>query len=292
MDVDRRDFLNELAKLAAGAGLVFYGVRVNIGSGEHSDEGGKDSEHPYDWEDHYYGMVVNLSKCIGCCTCMRTCRDENYLGDQGFRTWVERYSIYQDNEVSIDVPFFREKKGEGLRNPLYQLEYPRVGTEKAVRERLQLERGVMIVMHPYITGLVAGAFIISSLHHVFGDEKLAPVAKLSLMKALAFAAFACTPLLLHLGHPERAFSIMIRPNLRSAMSGFGFIHTFYLTLLCVEIWFVFREFIAQRSHDAADAAHILTSNNLVPDRTKDSCAVRSRNPCTLSGRERCSGVGS
>jgi len=41
MDVDRRDFLNELAKLAAGAGLVFYGVRVNIGSGEHSDEGEK-----------------------------------------------------------------------------------------------------------------------------------------------------------------------------------------------------------------------------------------------------------
>ncbi|MFH1923369.1 MAG: NrfD/PsrC family molybdoenzyme membrane anchor subunit [Planctomycetota bacterium] len=117
----------------------------------------------------------------------------------------------------------------------------------------QVEWGVMIVMYPYITGLVAGAFIISSLHHVFGDEKLAPVAKLSLLKALAFAAFACTPLLLHLGHPERSFFIMIRPNLRSAMSGFGFIYTFYLTLLCVEIWFVSREQIVERTHGAKTA---------------------------------------
>ena len=113
-----------------------------------------------------------------------------------------------------------------------------------------VEWGIMIVMYPYITGLVAGAFIISSLHHVFGEEKLAPVAKLSLLKALAFAAFACTPLLLHLGHPERAFFLMIRPNLRSAMSGFGFIYSFYLVLLIVEIWFVFREVIVQRSREA------------------------------------------
>jgi len=117
----------------------------------------------------------------------------------------------------------------------------------------QVEWGVMIVMYPYITGLVAGAFIVSSLHHVFGAEKLAPVAKLSLLKALAFAAFACIPLLLHLGHPERAFSIMVRPNLRSAMSGFGFIYTFYLALLCVEVWFVFRESIVQRAHEAKTA---------------------------------------
>jgi len=117
----------------------------------------------------------------------------------------------------------------------------------------EVEWTVMIVMYPYITGLVAGAFIISSLHHVFGDQKLEPVAKFSLLKALAFGAFACMPLLLHLGHPERAFFIMIRPNLRSAMSGFGFIYTFYLTLLCVEIWFIFRETIVERSHQAKTA---------------------------------------
>ena len=150
--MDRRDFLREGAKLAAGAGLLFYGVKINVCSGEYSAEAEEDPEHLYDWEEHYYGMVINISKCIGCCTCMRMCRDENYLGDQGFRTWVERYTIYErytihehedeheedheNKEVSIDIPAFRVNKGKELRNPFYQLEYPSVDTEKAVRERL------------------------------------------------------------------------------------------------------------------------------------------------------------
>ena len=36
---------------------------------------------------------------------------------------------------------------------------------------------VMIVLYPYITGLVAGAFIVSSLYHVFGRHELKPVAR-------------------------------------------------------------------------------------------------------------------
>ena len=31
--------------------------------------------------------------------------------------------------------------------------------------------GVLIVVYPYITGLVAGAFIVSSLYHTFRMEK-------------------------------------------------------------------------------------------------------------------------
>ncbi len=101
-----------------------------------------------------------------------------------------------------------------------------------------VEWGLMIVMYPYITGIVAGAFIVSSLYHVFKNKSLAPVGKLSLLVSLAFLCFATTPLLLHLGHPERSFSIMIRPNLLSAMSGFGFIYSFYMVLLLLEIWFI------------------------------------------------------
>ena len=33
---------------------------------------------------------------------------------------------------------------------------------------------VMIVLYPYITGLVAGAFIVCSLYHVFGRAELKP----------------------------------------------------------------------------------------------------------------------
>jgi predicted membrane protein len=103
---------------------------------------------------------------------------------------------------------------------------------------------VMIVLYPYITGMVAGAFIVSSFYHVFGMEKLKPIAKYALVSSLAFLLFATVPLLNHLGKPERAFNIMITPNFNSAMSGFGFVYAFYMLIVVLEIWFSYRkEFI-------------------------------------------------
>ena len=49
-----------------------------------------------------------------------------------------------------------------------------------------IEWDLLIVIYPFITGLVAGAFIVSSLYHVFGLTKLKPVARFSLVTALAF----------------------------------------------------------------------------------------------------------
>ncbi|MCP4173149.1 MAG: polysulfide reductase NrfD [Fuerstiella sp.] len=99
---------------------------------------------------------------------------------------------------------------------------------------------IMIVLYPYVTGLVAGAFVVSALYHVFHQDVLKPVARLALVTALCFCAFATLPLLLHLHHPERAFNIMITPSATSAMSGFGIIYNFYMLLLIVEVWLVFR----------------------------------------------------
>ena len=44
---------------------------------------------------------------------------------------------------------------------------------------------LMIVLYPYITGLVAGAFIVSSLYHVFGQKQLKDIAQFSLVFSLA-----------------------------------------------------------------------------------------------------------
>ena len=106
---------------------------------------------------------------------------------------------------------------------------------------------VMIVLYPYITGLVAGAFIVSSLYHVFGRSQLRPVARYSLASAFVFLIFAPLPLLVHLGHPERAFNIMITPNFSSAMAGFGFIYLAYLLLVILEIWFSLRSELIRRA---------------------------------------------
>jgi Ni/Fe-hydrogenase subunit HybB-like protein len=99
---------------------------------------------------------------------------------------------------------------------------------------------MMIVLYPYITGIVAGAFIISSLHHVFDRDELKPVSRFAMMMALAFLLCAPLPLLSHLGHPERALNIMFTPNVTSAMAGFGFIYNIYLLILVVEIWLLYR----------------------------------------------------
>ena len=99
---------------------------------------------------------------------------------------------------------------------------------------------VMIVLYPYTTGMVAGAFIVSSLYHVFGITQLRPIARFSLVSSFAFLLFAALPLLIHLGRPERAFNIMITPHFTSAMSGFGFVYMTYGILVFLEIWFCYR----------------------------------------------------
>jgi len=102
--------------------------------------------------------------------------------------------------------------------------------------------GFLIVLYPYITGLVAGAFIMASLVRVFKVKALEPVYRLSLLTALSFLLCATLPLLFHLGHPERCFEIMMTPHFSSPMAMFGFVYAWYLmAVLLLELWFDYRE---------------------------------------------------
>ncbi len=107
---------------------------------------------------------------------------------------------------------------------------------------IELHWGILIVVYPYITGLVAGAFILASLERVFNVKEIMPTYRLSLLTALSFLLIAPLPLLLHLGHPERFYEIMITPHLKSAMAMFGFVYIWYLMMvLILEIWFEYRQ---------------------------------------------------
>jgi len=106
---------------------------------------------------------------------------------------------------------------------------------------IELHWSLLIVLYPYITGLVAGAFILASLVKVFNVRELQPVYRLSLLTALSFMLVATLPLLAHLGRPERAFEILMTPNVTSAMAMFGFVYAWYLmAVLLLEIWFDYR----------------------------------------------------
>lgn len=100
---------------------------------------------------------------------------------------------------------------------------------------------VLIVVYPYVTGLVAGAFIMASLVRVFKVHALAPAYRLALLTALAFLLCAPLPLLLHLGHPERCLEVMMTPHFTSPMAMFGFVYAWYImAVLLLELWFDYR----------------------------------------------------
>jgi Ni/Fe-hydrogenase subunit HybB-like protein len=105
----------------------------------------------------------------------------------------------------------------------------------------------MIVIYPYITGLVAGAFVVSSLYHVFHVKVFEPIAKFALVAAFCFGLFAGLPLLVHLGQPQRAFNIFFTPHTTSAMSIFGYVYASYMILLMVELWLTYREYFIQQA---------------------------------------------
>ena len=107
---------------------------------------------------------------------------------------------------------------------------------------LELQWSVLIVLYPYLTGLVAGAFILASLERVFNVAAVRPTYRLALLTALAFLIVAPLPLQMHLGHPERSYEMYLTPHTESAMAMFGFVYLWYLmAVLVLEIWFDYRK---------------------------------------------------
>jgi Ni/Fe-hydrogenase subunit HybB-like protein len=111
---------------------------------------------------------------------------------------------------------------------------------------VELQWSILIVLYPFITGLVAGAFILASLERVFRVEAVKPTYRLALLTALAFLLVAPLPLQLHLGHPERSYEMYTTPHLTSAMAMFGFVYLWYLmAVLVIEIWLDYRQDIVR-----------------------------------------------
>jgi Ni/Fe-hydrogenase subunit HybB-like protein len=137
---------------------------------------------------------------------------------------------------------------------------------------IELQWSILIVLYPYITGLVAGAFILASLERVFNVQAVRPTYRLALLTALAFLLVAPLPLQLHLGHPERSFEMYLTPHTTSAMAMFGFVYLWYLmVVLLLEIWLDYRKelVLACRASTGLKRAfyQVLTlgSNNISPE---------------------------
>jgi tetrathionate reductase subunit B len=95
-DYDRREVLIKMVELPCSAMLV----AVCGPLAATADEG------EYDPSEHYWGMGIQVDKCIGCGRCVEACKAENDVPREPFyfRTWVERYVIDNDGEVTVDSP--------------------------------------------------------------------------------------------------------------------------------------------------------------------------------------------
>jgi len=137
---------------------------------------------------------------------------------------------------------------------------------------IELQWSILIVLYPFITGLVAGAFILASLERVFNVQAVRPTYRLALLTALAFLLVAPLPLQLHLGHPERSFEMYLTPHKTSAMAMFGFVYLWYLmVVLLVEIWLDYRRELVLAARRSTGAARLfyrlltLGSDNISPE---------------------------
>src|SRR5262250_2441998 len=123
---------------------------------------------------------------------------------------------------------------------------------------IELQWSVLIVLYPFLTGLVAGAFILASLERVFRVEAVKPTYRLALLTALAFLLVAPLPLQLHLGHPERSLEMYLTPHTSSAMAMFGFVYLWYLmAVLVLEIWLDYRRDIVSMAQSSTGLKRLL-----------------------------------
>jgi tetrathionate reductase subunit B len=73
---------------------------------EYLKDGKAEAAPNYDGTKHWWAMLVDVEKCIGCGNCVRACSEENKVPEGFFRTWVERYQVrdWRSEHPEVDSP--------------------------------------------------------------------------------------------------------------------------------------------------------------------------------------------
>ena len=96
MDISRRDLFEIGGKLL---------ILASVGATLEQITGAETAPDAYKMADHWWGMIVDIDKCIGCGNCVRACANENGVPKGYFRTWVERYQVEEGKEnPMVDSP--------------------------------------------------------------------------------------------------------------------------------------------------------------------------------------------
>jgi Fe-S-cluster-containing dehydrogenase component len=98
--MNKRQFLKGMILFFPAATMLETLARADQGA----PAGGEAAGDAYDPRGHYYGMGIEVEKCIGCNRCVEACKAENDVPPEPFyfRTWVERYSITRSGETVVE----------------------------------------------------------------------------------------------------------------------------------------------------------------------------------------------
>ena len=103
--------------------------------------------------------------------------------------------------------------------------------------------GLPIVIYPFLSGLMAGAFVVGALYHLFHMEKLKPISKLALIASFAMLLLAAMAPLADALQPQRAmWELYFRDHFPySPLAMFIIIWTAFVIVNIFEMYFLFRE---------------------------------------------------
>src|ERR1035441_8359206 len=99
MESTRRSMLRKSGKfiLLTGAAATAF---------EYVLAGKAEASPNYEITKHWWAMIIDVDKCIGCGNCVRACSEENDVPEGYFRTWIERYHVegWDNAHPEVDSP--------------------------------------------------------------------------------------------------------------------------------------------------------------------------------------------
>ncbi len=98
--MNKRQFLKGMILFFPATTLMETLVQI----GDRAAAAEEGAEAGYDPASHYYGMGIEIDKCIGCNRCVEACKAENNVPNEPyyFRTWVERYTVLKGGETIVE----------------------------------------------------------------------------------------------------------------------------------------------------------------------------------------------